>query len=174
MKIFVFSTNKSSLSEDYISEFIKSLKELPSDTIIRTSGSKGVEMELLDLNKSLEIFIPWLNFNGFHPKDSSEVKSIQCPAVTTMAVKILSETVIGELKQEYVKIDNRLVYGILGNELKDPVDLVIINNVDSLILPTTSSALVERISDMYGIPTLNLDLVPKDKLNSKIKNILCP
>ena len=155
MKLFIFSTNFPKVS---LSEIRKQLTLSTSD-IIRTSGSKGLDSIILNLPVNSEVHIPWEGFNGYITNDPDLPKqtSVVCPKVTKSALDILNDHVLGELHPKYVKIDNRLVTGLLGEDLDSPVDLVIINNVDSTMLPTTSSALLERIAFSKGIRVVNLD-----------------
>jgi hypothetical protein len=164
-KIFIFSTQMGSVNID---EFRKFIDFLPNDVIVRTSGSHGLDSLAMEAKCKKEVFIPWQNFNNYKTLSGDENTKIKCPPVTPEALSILDAFVFGKLKEKFKKIDNRLVYGIMGKKLQDPVDYVIINNTSSKELPTTSSALVERIAENEDIPTFNLNYMSIDELKSKI------
>lgn len=150
MKVFIFSTT--GLSEDRTVELKTLIKNYPK-VEIRTSGSKGIDSLIPNIHFNYKVYIPWEGFNSYKSEDPRVI----CPKVTKESIDLLKGHLLGELKPSYVKIDNRLIYGLLGENLQDPVDLVIINNIDSHVLPTTSSALLERISFAEGIRVINLD-----------------
>lgn len=152
MKVFIFST--SDVSNDTGKELRDLIKRYSNKVEFRTSGSKGIDLMIPELTDNYKVYIPWEGFNNY---SSTENPKVICPKVTKDSVDLLNEHLLGELKPSYVKIDNRLVYGLMGDALLDPVDLVIINNIDSNILPTTSSALLERIAFSKGIRVINLD-----------------
>lgn len=152
--IFIFSTQAGSVD---LNEFQKWIEGLPPDVVIRTSGSHGLDSLAVNSNGKVEVYIPWQNFNNYKTLSGNKNIKVRCPAVTEASLAILDTCVLGELKEKYKKLDNRLVYGILGKDLAFPVDAVIINNADSVKMPATSSALVERIADNADIPTYNLD-----------------
>lgn len=158
MKLFIFSTDFPKVS---LNEIQDQLTSLSTNAVIRTSGSKGLDSIIPDLPVKSEIHIPWEGFNSYRTcnKDEKSNATVVCPKVTKPALDILNEHVLGELHPKYVKIDNRLVTGLLGEDLNSPVDLAVINNVDSALLPTTSSALLERIAFSKGIRVVNLDYV---------------
>jgi hypothetical protein len=162
-RIFIFSTQLGSVD---LNEFTEWIENLPSDVELRTSGSHGLDSIAVKANCRKEVFIPWQNFNNYRTLSGDKNLKIRCPAVTAASLAILESCVLGELKEKYKKIDNRLVYGILGKDLKSHVDAVIINNVDSSEMPTTSSALVERIAENADIPTYNLDYLSISELKS--------
>jgi hypothetical protein len=167
MKIFIFSTHLTGIDVPSIKNI---LKDLPPGSIIRTSGSKGLDSHVSNISEvEHEVYIPWNNFNGY---DCNIDPTVICPQVTKNAIDKLSECILGELKPKYVKIDNRLIQGILGADLNDPVDLIIINNIDSSILPTTSSALVERLGFTNGIRTVNLEYVGTEDLREIIESLI--
>lgn len=152
MKVFIFST--SPLTKEIEVDFKTVIKKYESKVEFRTSGSKGIDLLIPELTSNYKVYIPWEGFNDY---ESSSDEKVVCPKVTKDSIDLLSDHLLGELKPSYVKIDNRLVYGLMGERLKDPVDLVIINNIDSNILPTTSSALLERMAFSKGIRVINLD-----------------
>lgn len=162
-RIFIFSTQLGSVD---LNEFTEWIENLPSDVEVRTSGSHGLDSIAIKAKCRKEVFIPWQNFNNYRTLSGDKNLKIRCPAVTAASLAILESCVLGELKEKYKKIDNRLVYGILGKDLKSHVDAVIINNVDSSEMPTTSSALVERIAENADIPTYNLDYLSISELKS--------
>lgn len=161
IKIFIFSTQLGSVD---IKEFKNWLGGLDENCLIRTSGSRGLDSFVDYAKCNKEIYIPWQNFNDYRTLSGDDNTIIRCPTVTDESMRILDSSLLGELKEKFRKIDNRLVYGILGKNLKDPVDIVIINNVCSKELPTTSSALVERIAINEDIPTINLSYKSIDEL----------
>lgn len=166
MKIFIFSTHTKGLDIPKIKEV---LSTLPEGSILRSSGSKGLDSYITTLTNVIhEVYVPWNNFNGY---DCNIDPTVICPQVTKSAIEKLSSCILGELKPKYVKIDNRLVQGILGVDLKNPVNLILINNIDGSVLPTTSSALVERIGFENGIITLNLEYCTPDDLRQTINNL---
>lgn len=167
MKIFIYSSEWRTLKKRQLEKILSKIK--PGSTI-RTSGSNGLDsiVTLIEYknNISIEIYIPWEGFNGYKKEDETNNITIKCPKVSKKAMDILDKSILGSLKPKYVKIDNRLVTGILGEDLDDPVDLVVINNIDSILLPTTSSALVERLAFDNGIKYINLEYsTPKDLEN---------
>jgi len=151
-----------------LEEFKEFVDSLPSDFVVRTSGSHGLDTLAIKAKCKKEVFIPWQNFNNYKTLSGDENTKIKCPPVTPEALSILDAFVFGKLKEKFKKIDNRLVYGILGKKLKDPVDFVIINNKSSKELPTTSSALVERIAENEDIPTFNLNYMSIEDLKVKL------
>lgn len=166
MKIFIFSTHLTGIN---IPETLQILKELPNEALIRTSGSKGLDSYIPQIsNINYEVYIPWNNFNDYTSEDNPNVI---CPSVTKNALDHLEPCVLGELKPKYVKIDNRLIQGILGENLDSPVDLIIVNNIDGEILPTTSSALVERLGKHYNIESINLEYSSSEDLKDLINQI---
>jgi hypothetical protein len=165
MKIFIFSTHLTGID---LPATLSVLKNLPEGSLIRTSGSKGLDSHIPSLpDANYEVYVPWNKFNNY---DCNEDSRVICPSVTKTAIDILSTCILGELKPKYVKIDNRLVQGILGKDLNSPVDLIIINNIDSTVLPTTSSALVERLGFNNGIRSINLEYTSSDDLDYIINN----
>lgn len=163
--IFIFSTQAGSVD---LKEFQKWIEELPESVEIRTSGSHGLDSIAIKSKGNKEVYIPWQNFNNYCTLSGNKKLKVRCPAVTPSSLAILESCILGELQDKYKKIDNRLVYGILGKNLSNPVDAVIINNVDSIKMPATSSALVERIADNFDIPTYNLDYMSILELKSKL------
>lgn len=164
--IFIFSTQLGSVN---ITEFNAWVDSLPENMEIRTSGSHGLDSLAVKAKCHKEVFIPWQNFNNYRTLSGDKKLKVRCPSVTPESLAILESCVLGELKDKYRKIDNRLVYGILGRDLSTHVDAVIINNVDSTELPTTSSALVERIAENADIPTYNLDYMSIKELIEKLR-----
>lgn len=166
MKVFIFSTHLTGIDVKSIKQ---TLSKLPEGSVIRTSGSKGLDAHVTAITGvEHEVYIPWNNFNGY---DCNLDPTVICPQVTKISMDKLSECILGELKPKYVKIDNRLVQGILGTDLNDPVDLIIINNIASTILPTTSSALVERLGFNNGIKTINLEYASSEDLYDLIDSL---
>jgi hypothetical protein len=170
MKLFIFSTHTNNIDSKSIIEELCSVENCS----IRTTGSKGLDSLLVGKFPLLEIYIPWQGFNdylsGEYSIDQSNV-NVKCPTVSKNSLEILDSSILGELKSNYLKIDNRLVYGMLGDDLNDPVDLVIVNNIDSNRLPTTSSALVERIAFNNGIRSINLEYTPLNEFKEILSSI---
>lgn len=168
IKIFIFSTQLGSVDVKEFNEWVDSLSD---EFLIRTSGSRGLDSLVINAKCKKEIYIPWQNFNDYRTLSGDPDMRVRCPSVTDESMKILESSLLGELKEKFKKIDNRLVHGILGKKLNEPVDLVIINNMCSRKLPTTSSALVERIADNEDIPTCNLNYMTMEDLKSRIESL---
>jgi hypothetical protein len=166
MKIFIFSTHLTGIN---VPQTLQLLGDLPKTSIIRTSGSKGLDSYIPSIDEiNYEVYIPWNKFNEY---DSNENPRVLSPSVTKKALDLLAPCILGELKPKYVKIDNRLIHGILGIDLETPVDLIIVNNIDGKILPTTSSALVERLASHYSIKSINLEYSSSEDLKDLLNQI---
>lgn len=170
IKIFIFSTQVGAVDISEFNNWVDTISD--SDYLIRTSGSRGLDSLIMNASCKKEVFIPWQNFNGYRTLSECDLVKVRCPVVTDESMKVLESSLLGELKEKYKKIDNRFIYGILGKNLADPVDLVIINNICSRELPTTSSALVERIAENEDIPTCNLNYMTIDELKVTINSLI--
>lgn len=168
IKIFIFSTQLGSVDID---DFNTWVENVPKDYVMRTSGSHGLDSLVMEAKCRKEVYIPWQNFNNYRTLSGGDNIIIKCPAVTRESLAILESCVLGELREKYKKIDNRLVYGILGKNLKDPVDAIIINNISGAELPTTSSALIERIAANEEIPVLNLNYLSIEELEKELLSL---
>lgn len=179
MKILIYSPDIRRVNVKRFIKLLSNLKDLTKGNLeIRLTGSKGLEERIINAvelkNVTKTLFIPWQFFNKFRSTDSDEdVKlHIRCPRTSQKSISFIEAGSIGKINEEKLKLDNRLIYGMLGPELNDSVDLIFINNVDSSKIITSSSALLERVAINEGIPVINLESNPTFEDDKQLKKLI--
>lgn len=154
---------------DFDSSIPYNILELDSEYPIEliTTGSKGLEEEILTVTPAYhqepsKVYIPWQGFNRLVGEKSTDSIQYICPVVTEEISNILKPALLGSLDpttdRTKLALLGRLVPALLGNDLKSPVDLVVLPSPkeDDKSVSNHSVSVLERLAVNHGIKVIHL------------------